>query len=86
MSLGYVGSCNLIYEDDKRVIYSYAGENWNDTNSKVGDIDLQDGEFTIYKRCLEEPEIHEKIVKLPSHRKKKIVKRIIHVPHINNYK
>ena len=39
-----------VAEDDSIVIYSYAGENWNDDGkSKRGDSQLQDGMFTIYK-------------------------------------
>ena len=50
MSLGYIGICKKVAEDDSIVIYSYAGENWNDDGkSKRGDSQLQDGMFTIYK-------------------------------------
>ena len=50
MSLGYTGICKKVAEDDYIVIYSYAGENWNDGGkSKRGDSQLQDGMFTIYK-------------------------------------
>lgn len=58
MSLGYTGTCRKVAEDDHIVIYSYAGENWNDRwNSKQGDLQLLDGMFTIQKdsfcTCLE---------------------------------
>lgn len=50
MSLGYIGICRKVAEDDYIVIYSYTGENWNDGGkSKHGDSQLQDGLFTIYK-------------------------------------
>lgn len=50
MSLGYTGICKLITEDDSLVIYSYAGENWNNSEkSEHGDSALQDGRFTIDK-------------------------------------
>ena len=50
MSLGYTGICKKVAEDNYIVIYSYAGENWNDGGkSKRGDSQLQDGMFTIYK-------------------------------------
>lgn len=50
MSLGYTGICKKVAEDDSIVIYSYAGENWNDGGkSKRGDSQLQDGMFTICK-------------------------------------
>lgn len=50
MSLGYIGICRKVAEDDYIVMYSYAGENWNDGGkSKHGDSQLQDGLFTIRK-------------------------------------
>ncbi len=50
MSLGYTGMCKKVAEDECLVIYSYAGENWNDgVKSKSGDCQLQDGMFTIHK-------------------------------------
>ncbi len=86
MSLGYTGTCKKELEDDKLVIYSYSGENWNDGGkSKSEDSLLYDGSFVIYKDCLEEPEIHTKLKKMPSGRKKIIEKRITHVPDIIEY-
>lgn len=83
MSLGYNGMCKKELEDDELVIYSYSGENWNDSGkSKSGDRLLCDGSFIIYKDCLEEPEIHTKLKRMPSGRKKIIEKRITHVPDI----
>lgn len=82
MSLGYTGMCKKVLEDKDIAIYSYAGENWNDENSKSGDTTLQDGSFIIYKECLEKPEIHIKTKKMPSGRKKTIEKRITHTPDI----
>ena len=50
MSLGYTGICHKVAEDEHIVIYTYAGENWNDGGkSKLGDSQLQDGIFTIQK-------------------------------------
>jgi len=86
MSLGYTGMCKKELEDDELVIYSYSGENWNDSEkSKSGDVLLYDGSFVIYKDCLEKPEIHTKLKKMPSGRKKIIEKRITHVPDIIKY-
>lgn len=83
MSLGYCGMCLKVMEDDEAVVYSYAGENWNDGGkSKSGDSLLQDGIIFIYKRCLEEPEIHSKVRRTSSGRKKLITKRITHIPSI----
>lgn len=89
MSLGYIGMCKKESEDEEMVIYSYSGENWNDgENSKSGDSLLYDGSFIIYKDCLEEPEIHTKLLRMPSGRKKLLQKRITHVAdiikHLNN--
>lgn len=83
MSLGYTGMCKKELEDDEIVIYSYSGENWNDGGkSKSGDSLLYDGSFTIYKDCLEQLEIHTKLKKMPSGRKKMSKKGITHVPNI----
>ena len=49
MSLGYVGKCIKLSEDEEQVLYSYSGENWNSETSREGDRDLQDGLFVIYK-------------------------------------
>jgi hypothetical protein len=78
MSLGYVGYARLVVEDDEYAIYEYSGENWNDGKSVSGDAMLFDGEIQIKKSSLEEPEIHEKIRKMPNHRKKLVTKRITH--------
>ena len=91
MSLGYTGMCKKELEDDEIVIYSYSGENWNDDGkSKSGDSLLYDGSFIIYKDCLEEPEIHTKLKRMPSGRKKMVEKRITHTlelsKHIENKK
>lgn len=86
MSLGYTGMCKKELEDDEMVIYSYSGENWNDGGkSKSGDSLLYDGSFIIYKDCLEEPEIHTKLKKMPSGRKKVIEKRITHTPKLSEH-
>lgn len=29
MSLGYMGTCTLMMEDDNLAIYTYRGEDWN---------------------------------------------------------
>ena len=86
MSLGYCGMCLKQADDSEMAIYSYAGENWNDDGkSQSGDCMLQDGVIVIYKRCLEEPEIHEKVKRMPSGRKKLVTKRITHYPSIGDH-
>lgn len=83
MSLGYCGTCIKVMEDEKTVIYSYAGENHNDGGkSKSGDSLAQDGIIFINKCCLEEPEIHSKMKRTASGRKHLVTKRITHIPSI----
>jgi hypothetical protein len=57
---------------------SYSGENWNDGKSISGDAALFDGEIQIKKSSLEEPEIQEKIRKMPNHGKNLVKKRTTH--------
>lgn len=79
MSLGYTGYCKLLSLNGTSATYQYSGENWNDGGkSKSGDSLLLDGTFTIKLSSLKEPEIHEKLKKMPSGRKKMLVKRIPH--------
>ena len=75
MSLGYGGSCKRELEDENMVIYSYSSYNLNEEQFRNSDR-IYDGTITINKSCLIEPEIHEKIKRMPSGRKKLIVKRI----------
>ena len=89
MSLGYEGTCKLVMQDDEIAIYAYSGANFNDNYELRKEHVLDyDGEILIYKRCLEEPEIHTKIKRGPSGRKFEEVKRITHTPsvvkHITN--
>ena len=82
MSLGYSGVCKLLEQDEEVAIYAYSGANINDEATQ-GEHRLDyDGEILIYKRCLEEPEIHAKIKRRSSGRKYESVKRITHLPNI----
>ena len=83
MSLGYEGTCKLVIQDEEVAVYAYSGANINDNYEfrKAHILDY-DGEILIYKRCLEEPEIHTKIKRRPSGRKYEEVKRITHFPSI----
>ena len=89
MSLGYEGVCKLVEQDEEIAIYAYSGADFNDNYElrKQHVLDY-DGEILIYKRCLEEPEIHTRIKRRPSGRKFEEVKRITHFPsvakHIGN--
>ena len=85
MSLGYCGKCKLIEQNDDVARYTYSGENWNDDNSQSGDIELLDGIFCIYKRYLEEPEIHIKNKKMTLGKRTAIEKRIVHTPSVGNH-
>lgn len=75
MSKGIGAYANKILEDNETVIYEYGGYNlnvpkyWNENH-------LCDGSITIPKRCFSEPEMHQKLKKMPSGRKKLVVKRI----------
>lgn len=75
MSMGYYARCHKILEDELTIIYEYACCN-------VGEGDWEkaqntfDGRIYIDKDSFVEPTIREKLKKMPSGRKKLIVKRI----------
>lgn len=75
MSLGVGAYADLVLEDEETLIYQYGDFNLNKDAYRNAEK-IQDGLITIAKSCLVEPEIHEKIKRLPSGRKKLIVKRI----------
>ena len=77
MSIGYCGRIELFAEDDNTALYRYCGENWNDDSNTRGSWEDMDGEILIQKKCLVEPEIHTKLKKMPSGRKKLVSKRIV---------
>lgn len=73
--MGYCGFANKVVEDEKMVIYSYCcyhiGEDkWQEMKEKW------DGEIYISRDAFIEPEIHEKIKRMPSGKKKLVTKRI----------
>ena len=75
MSKGYGGAARLVLQDDETVIYEYFADNVNhpqyyNTNR------IYDGIITISKSALVEPEIHRKVKRMPSGRKKLIEKRV----------
>ncbi len=76
MSIGIGAYAKKIAEDDSSVIYEYGGYNLNDPRYRNEDH-IYDGIITIQKDCFIEPEIHEKVKKMPSGRKKTITKRIL---------
>ena len=75
MSLGYGGTLKKMLEDDTAIIYSYSSYNLNDEKFRNAEM-VFDGTITVDKSCFVEPEIHEKLKKMPSGRKKLVVKRI----------
>lgn len=75
MSIGVGGFAYKALEDDYTVIYEYGGYNLNEARYRNSD-QVCDGTIVISKECFVEPEIHEKIKKMPSGRKKLVVKRI----------
>ena len=75
MSIGIGAHANLIVADVNAVVYEYGGYNLNDPDYR-NEEHLFDGSITIQRDCFAEPEIHEKKKRMPSGRKKLVVKRI----------
>ena len=75
MSRGIGARANLVLEDEKTVMYEYGGYNLNEPEYRNEDH-VYDGTITISRDCFAEPEIHAKLKKMPSGRKKLIIKRI----------
>ena len=75
MSRGIGGYMNLIAADDTMLIYSYCCYNVNNDDWREMQK-MEDGEIFIDRAALVEPEIHRKMKRMPSGRKKLIVKRV----------
>lgn len=75
MSMGYGGYADLQQYDDTLVVYLYCCYNVNNDDYKHF-MKIEDGELYVDRDAFVEPEIHEKIKKTASGRKKPIVKRI----------
>lgn len=75
MSIGVGGSARIVLQDENTVVYEYAPYNLNEPEYSNSDH-IYDGLITISKDSMVEPEIHEKLKRMPSGRKKLIVKRI----------
>lgn len=84
MSLGYAGHARLELEDAEIAIYSYTGEDWNvqDESARKA-LESAIGQFTIYKSCFIEPEVHCKVRKTPNGRKKLIEKKVVCHPDLS---
>ncbi|SDZ95960.1 hypothetical protein SAMN02745687_01218 [Lachnospiraceae bacterium NK3A20] len=74
MSMGYCGYADLQDSDETMVVYLYCCYNANDDYERF--MQIEDGELYIERDAFVEPEIHEKIKKSPSGRKRLIEKRI----------
>lgn len=75
MSMGHCGYADLQLCDRTMVIYMYCCYNLNNDNYKRFQS-IEDGELYIERDAFVEPEIHEKMKKTPSGRKKLVTKRI----------
>lgn len=75
MSKGIGAFVKLVLEDSETVIYEYGTYNLNDARY-YNKEHICDGIITIDRNCFAEPEIHKKMKKMPSGRKKLIIKRI----------
>lgn len=75
MSLGEGAKAYIVLQDDQTVMYMYGcfscyyDKNWGEP------VDC-DGLITIQKECFQEPEIHQKLKRMPSGRKRLVTKKI----------
>ena len=75
MSLGYGGYMDLVADDGSTLMYTYCCYNINHTDYKKH-MEPADGEITISRNALIEPEIQSRIKKQPSGRKRLVEKRV----------
>ena len=75
MSIGYGGYMDLVANDGTMLMYAYCCYNVNNDDYKKY-MGLVDGEIVISREALVEPEIHSKLKKMPSGRKRLIEKRV----------
>jgi hypothetical protein len=75
MSIGIGGRAKVVMQDEETVIYEYYAYSLNERQYENPNR-VFDGIITIDKKSLAEPEIHEKLKKMPSGRKKLITKQI----------
>ena len=75
MSMDYGGSARLVLQDEKTAIYEYSPYDLNKIEYRNNER-IYDGLITISKDGLVEPDIHEKLKRMPSGRKKLVVKRV----------
>ena len=76
MSIGYQAYADLVASDGTGVLYAYACCNLNLPEKRDMAWNTEDGEIWISREALPEPEIHEKRRKMPSGKRKTVIKRI----------
>ena len=76
MSIGFKASANLVTSDNEGFLYGYTCCNLNLKDNRQSACAADDGEIWISRDALLEPEIHERIQRLPSGRKKTMIKKI----------
>ena len=82
MSIGFQGCADLFLSDGSGFFYLYACCNLNMPEAHDSARDAVDGEIWISRDSLPEPEIHEKIRRMPSGRRKLVVRRIQRWPSV----
>ena len=75
MSIGVGGRARLVAQDECTLIYEYAPYNLNENEYRNANH-IFDGIITIDRDAVVEAEIREKTKKMPSGRKKTVIKRI----------
>lgn len=76
MSMGYGGIAKKVSEDKTHVLYAYGDFNLNILGLENKDHKC-DGILLIAKKCFIGPEIHQKIKRMPSGKKKLVTKAIV---------
>ena len=75
MSVGECGAARIVLEDYETVIYEYFADSLNYPEYRNKDF-IYDGLITVSKSALVEVEIHRKVKRMPSGRKKLVEKRV----------
>ena len=65
MSRGFGGSARIVLQDENTAVYEYAPFNLNEPEYRNSEH-TYDGLITISKDSMVEPEIHEKLKRMPS--------------------
>ncbi len=70
MSIGFQARADLVVSDSSGFLYMYASCNLNLPEKHDTAWNTEDGEIWISQDALPEPEIHEKLRRMPSGKKK----------------